>query len=110
MLFLLLLERAFGAISILDGYVLRHFPGLPGMPVRRIVEPVQLVGAELVSPADVFAEVAARRGLAGGLARDRIGAHPTGGVWPLSFTCEQPLRRIHRQGSRVLRQRVGLVL
>src|SRR6266566_9455717 len=61
MLLLLLLERAFGAISILDGYVLRHFPGLPGMPVRRIMEPIQLVGAEFVSPADVFAEVTARR-------------------------------------------------
>src|SRR5262249_52274453 len=57
MLLLLPLERAFGAVSILDGYVLRHFPGLPGMPVRRIIEPVQLVGAELVSPAEVCAEV-----------------------------------------------------
>src|SRR5215813_1884212 len=61
MLLLLPLERAFGAVSILDGYVLRHFPGLPGMPVRRIIEPIQLVGAELVSPADVFTEVTARR-------------------------------------------------
>ena len=53
MLLLLLLERAFGPISILDGCVLWDLPGLPGMPVRRVIEPVQLVGAELVRPADV---------------------------------------------------------
>ena len=60
-LLLLLFERAFGPISILDGCVLRNFPDLPRRPVRGVIEPFQLVGAELVSSADVFAEVTARR-------------------------------------------------
>ena len=61
MVLLLFLKRALGSISILDGYILQHFSGLPGIPVRRVIEPVQLVGAELVSPADIFADVTARR-------------------------------------------------
>ena len=60
-LVLLLLERAVGAESILHRHIVRHFARLPGSSVRRVVEPVQLVGAELVRPTNIFADVIARR-------------------------------------------------